>query len=206
MPHEEKGFSLFEPHTRWMVKGKAGTPVDLGVPVCIREDPYGFVLHHKERWQGTDVDDAVPRVEAAPQDFPERRAVSFDRGCHRPNHRCRRGPLRDCPALPKKGRLGPADRERESAPEFAALRRRHPAVESAINHREHRGLNRVRTHGADPEPPPSRPTAGSEEAEASAVRRLTSAPRIRLPAPGQPGTARLWPGSRESDPDPGIPS
>jgi len=30
----EKGFSIFEPHTRWISKGKAGTPVDLGVPVC----------------------------------------------------------------------------------------------------------------------------------------------------------------------------
>ncbi len=30
-----------------------------------------------------------------------------------------------------------------------AMRRRHPAVESAINGLEHRGLNRVRTHGAE---------------------------------------------------------
>ena len=28
-------FSIFETHTRWIAKGKAGTPVELGVPVCV---------------------------------------------------------------------------------------------------------------------------------------------------------------------------
>ena len=32
--------------------------------------------------------------------------------------------------------------------EFAAMRRQHPAVELAINNLEHRGLDRVRAHGA----------------------------------------------------------
>ena len=44
IPHEEKVFSIFEPHTRWISKGKAGCPVELGVPVCILEDGRGFVL------------------------------------------------------------------------------------------------------------------------------------------------------------------
>ena len=30
-----------------------------------------------------------------------------------------------------------------------AARRQHPAVESAINNLEHRGLERIRSHGAD---------------------------------------------------------
>ena len=30
IPHEEKLFSLFEPHTRWIMKGKAGKPVEAG--------------------------------------------------------------------------------------------------------------------------------------------------------------------------------
>ena len=28
-------FSIFEEHTRWISKGKAGRPVELGVPVCV---------------------------------------------------------------------------------------------------------------------------------------------------------------------------
>ena len=38
IPHEEKVFSIFEPHTEWVVKGKAGVPVELGLRVCVLED------------------------------------------------------------------------------------------------------------------------------------------------------------------------
>jgi hypothetical protein len=31
IPHHEKVFSIFEPHTEWIVKGKAGVPVELGL-------------------------------------------------------------------------------------------------------------------------------------------------------------------------------
>ena len=35
------------------------------------------------------------------------------------------------------------------AEQFAAMRRQHPAVESAINNLEHRGLDRVRSKGRE---------------------------------------------------------
>ena len=38
IPHHEKVFSIFEPHTEWIVKGKVGVPVELGLRVCILED------------------------------------------------------------------------------------------------------------------------------------------------------------------------
>ena len=47
IPQNEKVFSIFEPHTRWISKGKTGRTVELGVPVCIIEDPYQFILHHE---------------------------------------------------------------------------------------------------------------------------------------------------------------
>ena len=65
IPHEEKVFSIFEEHTRWVSKGKAGTPVELGVPVALIEDQYQFILHHRILWKGQDVDVAVPMVEEA---------------------------------------------------------------------------------------------------------------------------------------------
>ena len=43
IPHEEKVFSIFEEHTRWVSKGKAGTPVELGVPVAIIKDRISMV-------------------------------------------------------------------------------------------------------------------------------------------------------------------
>ena len=75
--HAEKVFSVFEEHTRWVSKGKAGTPVELGVPVALIEDQHQFILHHKILWQGADVDVAVPLVSEAQALYPELRACSF---------------------------------------------------------------------------------------------------------------------------------
>lgn len=52
IPYEEKVFSIFEEHTGWIAKGKAGTPVELGVPVAIVEDQSQFLLYHQILWQG----------------------------------------------------------------------------------------------------------------------------------------------------------
>ena len=147
--HEEKVFSVFEEHTRWVCKGKAGTPVELGVPVALIEDQHQFILHHKILWEGEDVDVAAPMVSEAQARYPELRACSFDRGFHSPDNRIKLDALLDLNVLPTKGYLSRADREREAEETFAAARRAHPAIESAINGLEHRGLDRVRSHGAD---------------------------------------------------------
>ena len=42
-----------------------------------------------------------------------------------------------------------ASRKRERADPFVSARRQHPAIESAINNLEHRGMNRVRAHGKE---------------------------------------------------------
>ncbi len=147
--HEEKVFSIFEPHTRWTAKGKAGTPVEPGVPVCVMEDQFQFILHRKVLWAGSDVKAAVPMVREAQALHPDLRARSFDRGFHSPSNRARLDGLLDVNALPRKGRPSRADRERESGEAFATARRQHPAVESATDALEHRGLDRVRAHGAD---------------------------------------------------------
>jgi len=52
--HDKKVFSIFEPHTEWISKGKAGVPVELGVKVCILEDQHQFILHHQVMQKQTD--------------------------------------------------------------------------------------------------------------------------------------------------------
>ncbi|MCY4674290.1 MAG: hypothetical protein OXD43_11105 [Bacteroidetes bacterium] len=49
--------------------------------------------------------------------------------------------------MPKRERLCPADKERASVPDF--VEGQHPAVESAINNLNQRGLDLVRTHGKE---------------------------------------------------------
>ena len=149
IPQNEKVFSIFETHTRWISKGKAGRPVELDVSVGIAEDPYQFILYHEIMWTGSDVDFAVPLVEITKELFPDFCSVSFDRGFHSPANRTRLDELLVDNVLPRKGRLSKAERDREQGETFAAMRRQHPAVESAINNLEHRGLDRVRSKGRE---------------------------------------------------------
>ena len=149
LPQNEKVFSIFEPHTRWVSKGKAGRPVELGVPIGIAEDQYQFILHYEIMWTGSDVDFAVPLVEITKELFPDFCAASFDRGFHSPANRTRLDELLVDNVLPRKDRLSKADREREQGETFVAMRRQHSAVESAINNLEHRGLDRVRSKGRE---------------------------------------------------------
>ena len=149
IPHEEKVFSLFEPHTEWVVKGKAGVPVELGVPVVIVEDQHGFILNHKVMEDTSDSEVAIPLIEETKELFPNLSSASFDKGFHSPDNQTKLGTILEQVVLPKKGKLSEKDKEREHAPEFIEARRQHPAVESAINALEVHGLDRCPDHGID---------------------------------------------------------
>ena len=76
IPHEEKIFSIFEPHTEWISKGKAGVPVELGLRVAICEDQHGFILYHQVMHKSTDDQIAVPLIKETCARFPEITSVS----------------------------------------------------------------------------------------------------------------------------------
>ena len=149
IPQEAKVFSVFEPHTRWCAKGKAGRPVELGVPVGIVESEHGFVLHYKIMWTEQDVEVAQPLVQATQALYPELAGCSFDKGFHSPGNRAELDKVLALNALPQKGKLSQAGRAREAEAAFAEARRMHPAVESAIHNLECRGLDRVRSRGPE---------------------------------------------------------
>ncbi len=144
IPQQEKVFSIFRPYTRWISKGKAGTPVELGVPVAIIEDWHQFVLGHVILWDGSDGDIAEELVIQVQKHVPELRITSFDRGFYNHNLRTRLDQLLDVTAMPKTGNMTKAERTRQSVAEFKEARRRHPGVESAMNNLNQRGLERVR--------------------------------------------------------------
>jgi transposase, IS5 family len=147
IPHDEKVFSLFQPHTEWISKGKAGVPVELGLRVCIMEDRDRFILHHQVMEKCTDDKVAIAMVDETKQRFPTLRAVSMDKAFHSPGNQEALKSRLECVVLPKKGRLSQADKARESEPEFADLRQQHSAVESAINALEVHGLDKCLDHG-----------------------------------------------------------
>ena len=149
IPHEEKVFSLFQPHTEWISKGKAGVPVELGLRVCVLEDQWGFILHHQVMERQTDDQVAVDMVSQTQARFADLTVCSFDKGFHSPANQVALRERLELSVLPKKGRLNQTDKERETAEAFQAARRQHSAVESAINALEVHGLDKCPDHGID---------------------------------------------------------
>ena len=149
IPHAEKVFSLHERHTEWVKKGKVKTPVELGKRVCVLEDQFGFILHHKVMCNEVDNEVAVPMVEETLKRFNNLSSCSFDKGFHSQTNRENLDKLLERVILPKKGKLTKAEQERESEPNYRASRRQHSAVESAINALEVHGLDRCLDRGED---------------------------------------------------------
>lgn len=149
IPHAEKVFSIFQPHTEWISKGKAGVPVELGVKVCILEDQYQFLLHHQVMQQQTDEQVTVAMVTQAKRRFPKLNVCSFDKGFHSKENQIALKESLKLVVMPKKGKLSQQAREEEQAPAFVKARRAHSAVESAINGLEVHGLDVCRDHGIE---------------------------------------------------------
>ena len=149
IPHVEKVFSIFEPHTEWISKGKAGVPVELGLRVAIVEDQYRFILHHQVMEKTTDDKIAVAIVRETQERFPAVRTVSMDKGFHSVANQEALKAMLDRVVLPRKGKLSQVNKAIESDPEFIRLRHQHSAVESAINALEAHGLDICPDHGID---------------------------------------------------------
>jgi hypothetical protein len=131
IPHEEKVFSIFEEHTEWIKKGKAGVPVELGLRVCIVKD-------HKV---------AVPIIKETIERFGDLSSCSFDKGFHSPSNQEELAKILDKVILPRKGKLSAINQEIENSEEFIQARRKHSAVESSISALKNHGLERCPDHG-----------------------------------------------------------
>ena len=145
--HKEKVFSIFEQHTEWISKGKAGVPQELGLAVCVHKDQYGFILHHRVMQQQTDDKVAVVMAQETKDRYENLVGSSFDRGFYSPENKSQLAEIIDYVVLPKKGRLSVKDKEIEHSEEFVESRRKHSAVESSINALENHGLDRCLDHG-----------------------------------------------------------
>jgi len=147
IPHEEKVFSLFEPHTEWINKGKSGVPMELGLNVCILEDQYGFILHHKIMQEISDSEIAVDIIKETKNIFPEFSSCSFDKGFYSNSNKEELNNILDFCVIPKKGKLSKEEFDAENEETFKQFRRKHSAVESAINALEVHGLDKCYDHG-----------------------------------------------------------
>lgn len=145
--HDEKVFSIFQPHTEWISKGKAGVPVELGLKVCVLEDQHQFILHHIVMEKQTDDQVAVSIIREAKNKFSNLHSCSFDKGFHSPENQKTLNDELEFLTLPRKGKLSKQAREIEQSDEFRKAKKQHSAIESAINALEIHGLDVCSDHG-----------------------------------------------------------
>jgi hypothetical protein len=149
IPHAEKDFSLFEPHTEWINKGKVSPAVELGHKVLITTDQYSLILDYKVMDQSSDVKETLPLADRLLARFGKEslQSWSVDKGFSADEDRQLLELFIPEVIMPKKGRRSQTDQARETQQTFRRLRRRHSAIESDINALEHHGLNRCPDKG-----------------------------------------------------------
>ena len=135
VPNAEKLFSIFEPHTELIQRGKTPQPVEFGHNLLVLEDTVGFVVHYEVLAKGVlDKDAGVPALKQAQGKMGGKiRSASFDRSFHTPANQQALAELVDYPCVPMRGAKQAAQQQASASVEFRAGRRHHPGVESAIH-------------------------------------------------------------------------
>ena len=145
----QKVYSIFEPDTEWVNKGKAGNKIELGIKVAIMEDQHQFILHHRVMRQEQDADITVDIIKDTQINFPQLQGCSFDKGFYSAVNLKEARKLINKVVMPKKGKLNQLEKLQESNPAFVKTRHQHSAVESAINCLEQHGLDRCPDKGKE---------------------------------------------------------
>jgi hypothetical protein len=144
IPAHEKVFSLFEPHTEWIAKGKQRPNVELGHRLLIATDQHQLIQDYDVAAGVADVDRSVPLADRLLGRYGPGSvaSLSFDKGFTREGDRELLSLYVPVVVMPKRGKKNAAETQRENEKQFVALRQQHSAVESEINSLEHHGLNR----------------------------------------------------------------
>ena len=144
IPSHEKVFSLFEPHTEWIQKGKQRPNVELGHKLLLATDQQQLIQDYDVLRQEAEVDQSIPVADRLLGRYGagSLASLSFDKGFTRAADRELLSLYVPEVVMPKRGKKNAEETQRESGKKFVALRQQHSAVESEINSLEHHGLNR----------------------------------------------------------------
>lgn len=134
VPNEEKIFSIFEPHTELIKRGKQPLPIQFGHNVLVIEDALGFVVDYRVVAHGVlDQDLVVPVMKKLQKRFGGKiKSASFDRAFHTPENQQALAEIVDTPCIVSKGQQQGRQQQEEGTVAFRKARQRHPGVESAI--------------------------------------------------------------------------
>jgi hypothetical protein len=131
---DEKIFSIFEPHTELIKRGKQPNPIQFGHNVLVIEDAVGFVVDYEVVGTGVlDQDLVVPVTKKLQKRFGGKiKSASFDRAFHTPENQKNLAEIVRCPCIAAKGQDKGRQQQEEGTVAFRKARQRHPGVESAI--------------------------------------------------------------------------
>jgi transposase, IS5 family len=134
VPNEEKIFSIFEPHTELIKRGKQPNPIQYGHKVLVIEDAVGFICHYAVVADGVlDQDVLVPvMIELQQRMGGKIERASFDRAFHTADNQEQLGRIVAHPCIPKKGWLSGRQQQKEATVKFRQARQSHPGIESTI--------------------------------------------------------------------------
>jgi IS5 family transposase len=134
LAHEDKIFSIYEPHTELIKRGKQPVPIQFGHSVLVIEDAVGFVIDYRVVANGVlDQELVIPVMTELQQRFDGKiKSASFDRAFHTPENQRDLAALVDTPCIATKGQEKGRQQQQEGTVAFREARQRHPGVESAI--------------------------------------------------------------------------
>jgi len=144
IPSTDKIYSIFQPYTEWLSKGKIGKKVELGVKVVITTDQYSLIRDFRVMEKTSDSEESILLADRLLAKFGENRikSLSFDKGFSSKSNKELLSLYFTNLVMPKKGRKNKAEIIEERQVEFVKIRKKHSAIESNINSLEHHGLNR----------------------------------------------------------------
>jgi len=144
IPSTDKIYSIFQPYTEWLNKGKVGKKVELGIKILVATDQYSLIRDFRVMEKTADSGETILLADRLLSKFGENRIgrLSFDRGFFSKVNKELLSLYFPKLNMPKKGKKNKAEIIEEREPEFVIYRKKHSAIESNINSLEHHGLNR----------------------------------------------------------------
>jgi IS5 family transposase len=134
LANEDKIFSIYEPHTELIKRGKQPNPIQFGHNVLVIEDAEGFVVDYRVVDNGVlDQDLVIPVMKELQERFAGRiKSASFDRAFHTPDNQKDLAEIVKTPCIPTKGEEKGRQQQKEGTVAFRKARQNHPGVESTI--------------------------------------------------------------------------
>jgi IS5 family transposase len=136
VPNEEKIFSIFEPHTELLKRGKAGKPIEFGHMIQIQQVQAKFITDYevfdKKPVEYKLLDSSIKHHKALFGKHPDQ--LSADKGYYESMEQITRlEKIIEVVAINKKGNRTPAETERETDPAFRHAQRFRAGVEGTIS-------------------------------------------------------------------------